>query len=58
MAQNYLWKVIYEYHYGTYSVAWEKRSKVFGNKIAAMKFVNQLENNSRYRNIRFKKWFG
>ena len=58
MVQNYLWKVMYEYHYGNYSWEWEKKSKVFNNKIAALKFANQLENNRNCRCVNLKKWFG
>ena len=58
MAQNYLWKVIYEYHYGNCPCDWEKRSKVFNNKIVALKFANQIENDRNCRNVQIKKWFG
>lgn len=63
MAQNYLWKVEYEQEYTEYCgkhtfFKWERKSKTFANKIMALQFVNRLENNSKCRNIRFKKWFG
>ena len=53
MAQNYLWKVVFEkrYEHGQYS-------RVFKNKIAAMTFANRLENDRAYENIRIIKWFG
>jgi hypothetical protein len=71
MAQNYLWKVTYEEdveidrprggdYYWIIDVIHhtEYRSKVFASKLEAMRFVNKLENNDRYSDIRMKKWFG
>ena len=56
MAQSYLWKVGYYYRDGS---GWTHRSKTFTNKIAALKFANKLENNSRYyANVELFKWFG
>ena len=75
MAQNYLWKVVYEEYeevkepcddpdfpkgcyYTTGEYHWACKSKVFSNKIEAMRFINKIDNRCNYRNVRMKKWFG
>ena len=37
---------------------WNYASRTFTSKIAAMKFVNRLQNSSKYRYVTMKKWFG
>ena len=61
MAQNYLWKVEcghYYYSSSDYCSAWWYESKVFTNKMSALKYMNKLQNSGNYRNVRIKKWFG
>lgn len=39
--------------------SWHSGSRTFKSKLAAMKFVNKLRNNSyNYRYVTMKKWFG
>ena len=61
MAQDYLWKVEYGHYYYSnenYCYDWWYESKVFYNKLDALKYANRLENSSSYRNVRIKKWYG
>ena len=61
MAQNYLWKVEcghYYYSSSDYRSDWWYESKVFTNKMSALKYMNKLQNSGNYRNVRMKKWFG
>ena len=65
MAQNYLWRVTYNYdetgrfQKGRYChQTWTTGSKVFKNKLNAMNFVNALRNDKRFRNVSLKKWTG
>lgn len=61
MAQNYLWKVEcghYYYSSSNYCYDWWYESKVFANKMSALKYMNKLQNSGNYRNVRMKKWFG
>ena len=61
MAQNYLWKVEcghYHYSRGYNRFDWWYESKVFTNKMSALKYMNKLQNSGDYRNVRMKKWFG
>lgn len=57
MSQNYLWKVSYSYRTGLLS-GWQHKSRVFTNKVEAMKFANQMENSKHARGVRFSKWHG
>lgn len=57
MSQNYLWKVSYSYRTGLLS-GWKFQSKVFTNKLEAMKFANQMENSKHARGVKFSKWHG
>ena len=60
MAQSYVWKVSYEYYTKKYDWSsyreWTSRSRVFTNKIQALKFANQMENNSNARYVEVRKW--
>ena len=64
MAQNYLWKVTYNFDkngmFRTFAGTkyWTQGSKVFKNKLNAMNFVNALRNDKRFRNVSLKKWTG
>jgi hypothetical protein len=61
MAQNYLWKVECGHYYYSSSncyADWWYESKVFTNKMSALKYMNKLQNSGNYRNVRMKKWFG
>ena len=55
MAQNYLWKVEYEYDDGWHCFL---GSEIFTNKISALKFMNRLENDIDYSDVTLIKWFG
>ncbi len=57
MSQNYLWKVSYSYRIGLLS-GWQHKSRVFTNKLEAMKFANQMENSKNARDVKFSKWHG
>ena len=49
MAQNYLWKVEcghYYYSSSDYRSDWWYESKVFTNKMSALKYMNKLQNSS------------
>lgn len=61
MAQNYLWKVECGHYYYSSSNCcynWWYESKVFSNKMSALKYMNKLDNSKNYRNVKLKKWFG
>ena len=57
MAQDYVWKVLYSYHMGVLR-GWKACSKVFTNKVEALRFMNQMENNKDAKNVKLIKWRG
>lgn len=57
MAQSYVWKVSYNYWKGVLS-GWTSHSKIFTNKVEALKFANQIQNDKHARCVKFIKWHG
>ena len=57
MAQSYMWRVTYFYRKGLLAKG-QQVSRVFTNKVEAMKFENQMRNDPHAKNVRFMKWFG
>ena len=57
MAQSYVWKVSYNYRKGVLS-RWASYSKIFTNKVEALKFANQMQNDKHARCVKLLKWRG
>lgn len=57
MAQSYVWKVTYTYRKGIFR-GWKTFSKVFTNKVEALKFETQMRNDPHTGIVKLIKWFG
>ena len=57
MAQSYVWKVSYEYRKGLLS-GWASHSRIFTNKVEALQFTNQMQNDKHACCVKLLKWHG